>query len=53
MIVEPVGVPERMGNDTYTATTSTISGGRDGDIYQCNAAAADQIHVVELRGISA
>ena len=25
MIVEPVGVPEKIGNDTYTATTSTIS----------------------------
>ena len=53
MEVEPVGVPERMGNDTYTATTSTISGGCDGDIYQCNAsngAAVDQLTVVELRG---
>ena len=53
MIVEPVGVPERIGNDTYTATTSTISGGCDGDVFQCNAsngAAADQLHVVELIG---
>ncbi|CAI8048239.1 hypothetical protein GBAR_LOCUS26630 [Geodia barretti] len=52
MTVEPVGVPERIGNDTYTATTSTISGGCDGDIYQCNAsngAAADQLNFVELR----
>ena len=56
MIVEPVGVPEKIGNDTYTATTSTISEGCDRDIYQCNAsngAAADQLNVVELRGISA
>ena len=54
MIIEPVGVPERIGNDSYTATTSTISGGCDGDIYQCNASngvAADQLNFVELRGI--
>ena len=37
MTVEPVGDQNKLGNDTYTATTSTISGGCDGDIYQCNA----------------
>ena len=52
LIVEPVGVPEKIGNDAYTATTSTISGGCDGDVYQCNASngATDQLNVVELRG---
>ena len=53
MTVEPVGVPEKIGNDFYTATTSTISGGCDGDVYQCNAsngAAADQLNAVELKG---
>ena len=53
MVVEPVVVPEKIGNDTYTATTSTISGGCDGDIYQCNASngvASDPTSIMELRG---
>ena len=53
MRVEAVGDPQRMGNDTYSATTSVISGGCNGDTYQCtasNGAAPDQIHTVELKG---
>ena len=53
MIVESVGVQLGIGNDTYTATTSTISGGCDGDIYQCNASngvVPDPTDTVELRG---
>ena len=37
MMVEAVGEPQRMGNDTYSATTSVISGGCNGDTYQCTA----------------
>ena len=54
-MIESVGVQLGIGNDTYTATTSTISGGCDGDIYQCtasNGVASDQTHSVELRGKS-
>ena len=54
MRVEAVGDPQRMGNDTYSATTSVISGGCNGDTYQCtasNRAAPDQSHTVELKGI--
>ena len=55
MTVEPVGVQLGEGNDTYTATTSTISGGSDRDIYQCtasNGVASDPTSTVELRGTS-
>ena len=53
MRVEAVGEPQRMGNDTYSATTSVISGGCNGDTYQCtasNGAAPDQSHNVMLKG---
>ena len=53
MRVEAVGTPQRMGNDTYSATTSIISGGCNGDTYQCtasNRAAHDQSHNVMLKG---
>ena len=51
--LRPVGEPQRMGNDTYSATTSVISGGCNGDIYQCtasNGVAPNQTHSVELKG---
>ena len=53
MRVEAVGEPQRMGNDTYSATTSVISGGCNGDTYQCtasNRAAPDHSHNVLLKG---
>ena len=53
MRVEAVGAPLRIGNDTYSATTSVISGGCNGNTYQCtasNEAATDQNHTVELKG---
>ena len=53
MRVEAVGDPQRMGNDTYSATTSVISGGCNGDTCHCtasNGAAPDQSHNVMLRG---
>ena len=51
--VEAVGELQRMGNDTFSATTSVISGGCNGDTYQCtasNGAAPDQSHSVTLQG---
>ena len=54
MMVEAVGEPQRMGNDTYSATTSVISGGCNRDIYRCtasNGVAPNQTHSVELKGI--
>ena len=53
MRVEAVGEPQRIGNDTYSATTSIISGGCNGDTYQCtasNRAAPDQSHNLMLKG---
>ena len=53
--IRAVGEPQRMGNDTYSATTSVISGGCNGDIYQCtasNGVAPNQTHSVELKGIN-
>ena len=35
--VKVVGERQRVGNDTYSANTSIIAGGNDGDIYQCTA----------------
>ena len=52
MRVEAVGDPQRMGNDTYSATTSVIPGGCNGDTYQCtasNRASPDQSHNVLLK----
>ena len=54
MMVEAVGEPQRMGNDTYSATTSVISEGYNGDIYQCtasNGVAPNQTHSVELKSM--
>ena len=54
MRVEAVGEPLSVGNDTYSANTSIISGGCNEDTYQCtasNGAAPDQSHTVELKGI--
>ena len=53
-MIESVGVQLGIGNDTYTGTTSTLSGGCDGDIYQCtasNGVVPDPTHSVRLRGI--
>ena len=54
MRVEAVGDPQSIAHDTYSATTSVIPGGCNGDTYQCsasNGAAPDQSHPVELKGI--
>ena len=34
--IQPVGTPEFLSNDRYTARTEVISSGRDGDVFQCN-----------------
>ena len=35
--IQPVGDLLRIGDDEFSASTDVISGGRDGDIYQCTA----------------
>ena len=35
--LEPVGTPQMRGDDAYSITTRTLSGGNDGDTYQCIA----------------
>ena len=34
--IEPVGNRSWLGSDVYTGTTDLISGGEDGDEYECN-----------------
>ena len=35
--IQAVGTPQRMGGDSFSATTSIISGGSNGDTYRCVA----------------
>ena len=35
--LQPEGTPQYMGQDTYRATTGTLTGGSDGDTYNCTA----------------
>ena len=35
--LQPVGTPQYRGQDTYHATTGTLTGGSDGDTYHCTA----------------
>ena len=35
--IQAVGTPQRMGNDSFFATTDIISGGSDGQVYECTA----------------
>ena len=51
--IQPVGDPQRIGDDEFSASTDVTSGGRDGDIYQCtatNGVSSDPTDSVELRG---
>ena len=53
MFVEAACKPQKKGHDTYTAITSVISGGHNGDAYQCtasNGVAPDQRANAELKG---
>ena len=35
--LQPVGTPQYRGQDTYSVTTDTLTGGSDGDTYHCTA----------------
>ena len=49
--IQPVGTQSWIGSDIYTATTSIITGGNDGDIYQCTVTSSTSLTgSVELRG---
>ena len=51
--ISAVGTPGRTGNDRFSVTTNTITGGSNGDTYQCtasNGAATDVTGDVMLRG---
>ena len=52
--VETVGELQNMGNDNYSASTSVLSSGSDGDVYRCtasNGVAADKTNAIILRGM--
>ena len=49
--IEPVGNRRWLGSDQYTATTDLISGGEDGDEYDCNVSSSTSTAgSVSLRG---
>ena len=50
--IQPVGTPARTESDEYSATTSdTITGGSDGDEYECTATGStSDTGSVQLRG---
>ena len=50
--IQPVGTPEYIGDDIYTATTSDIiTGGNDGDMYVCTVTGlTSETDSVVLRG---
>ena len=50
--IQPVGTPDRMGDDDYRATTSDfVRGGSDGDEYVCTATGStSNTGSVQLRG---
>ena len=41
--IQPDGDRRYLGSDVYTATTDVISGGRDGDVYQCNVTSSTSL----------
>ena len=51
--IQPVGTLEYIGSNRYTATTSDIiTGGNDGDMYQCTVTGStSNTNSVELRGL--
>ena len=49
--IQPMGTRRWKGNDIYTATTSDITGGNDGDMYQCTVTSStSNTDSVVLRG---
>ena len=53
--IQAVGTPQRMGSDSFSDSTVIITGGSDGQVYECtasNGVSSDPIGSVELRGDS-
>ena len=50
--IQPMGTPQYIGSDIYTATTSDIiTGGNDGDMYECTVTGlTSETDSVVLRG---
>ena len=49
--IQPVGTQSWTGSDTYTASTSDITGRNDGDMYECTVTGStSETDSVELRG---
>ena len=49
--IQPMGTLEYIGDDSYTATTSDITGRNDGDMYECTVTGStSETDSVELRG---
>ena len=49
--IQPMGTLEYIGDDIYTATTSDITRGNDGDMYQCTVTGlTSETDSVVLRG---
>ena len=52
--MQAVGTPQRMGNDSFSDSTVIISGGSDGQVYECtasNGVSSDPTGSVELKGL--
>ena len=50
--IQAVGTPQRMGSDRFSDSTDIISGGGDGQVYECtasNGVSSDPTDSVELR----
>ena len=51
--IQAVGTPQRMGSDSLSDSTVIISGGSNGQVYECTASnglPSDPTGSVELRG---
>ena len=51
--IQAVGTPQRMGSDSFSGSIVIISGGSDGQVYECtasNGVSSDPTGSVELRG---
>ena len=50
--IQGLGTPQRMGSDLFSAVTDIISGGSDGEGYQCMASngVSSMTATLELRG---
>ena len=51
--IQAVGTPQRMGNDSFSDSTDIISGGSDGQVYECtvsNGVSSNPTGSVKLKG---